>query len=1838
MNDVKELERPAARHDEPQDKPSSPKKPPRRGKGVAVRRYYTVPGIHPFEKIEWERRVARLTDVSGKVIFEQADVEVPTFWSQTATNIVAQKYFHGALDTPQREQSVKQLIDRVARTIAEWGRQDGYFSSDEDAESFYAELAHLLAMQKASFNSPVWFNVGVQNGTRPQCSACFINSVDDTMESILDLAKTEGILFKYGSGTGTNLSPLRSSKERLSGGGKPSGPVSFMKGYDAFAGVIKCLTPDTYIYTTTGMIRMGEFISASLPEGFHPDDQVILATEQGKQRISHVYVSPESDIWRVTLGMTGLELKGTAEHPILTMNQECQLVWKTLGQIEQGDYVAVARHIDCWAENMPTFEAFSPELVVTRKQITYPTRMTQELARLLGYMVSEGCMDEHRVRFVNADKEVFDDFLSCFSRVFGVDVSEKFSTRINPKTGVVTYLFHAEWKGAAQFFKYVGLTCDHSNRKIVPQSILRSPKEIAVEFLRAYFEGDGHVSRLVYCASASEELLRQIQQMLLNFGIISVLRRKRIGGVMYFYLNMQGAEAKAYMERIGFVSRKKQQALHLPEKRNTNIDVVPYLVEALRNRSQSCNGYYACSDGRTRKIPFGFFNRTSQHISYARLEETADVIPAIRLLDEQLAETIEWVMKQKFFWDRVAAKELAGRSKTYDVTVPETHSFIANGIVCHNSGGKTRRAAKMVILNMDHPDIEEYITCKATEEKKAHALIDMGYNPDIAYESVFFQNANNSVRVTDAFMQAALEKKTWQTKAITTGEIMGEFQAKTLLQKIAESTHLCGDPGMQYDTTINAWHTCPNSGRIDASNPCVTGDTFIGVADGRNAVTIRQLAEEGKSVPVYCYSHDEKRLVIRTAVHPRLTRRNAPIVKVTLDDGSFIRTTPDHQFMLKNGTYSQAKDLTPDTRLMPFHSFIDTNERGKHYRAIWRNNGYKRRQYRMIWEFWHGEILEGMHVHHRDFNQNNDHIDNLVMLTQDEHKQLHRQQMMGKNNPAHRCMNEKWREHLAKASRGENNPRWMHISNEELIRIGQNFKALTGKPLTLATWNNHAEQFGVPQLQRTNFRFGTFERFLALCHVEKVHGSRKDRVSVTCPVCGKNFEVQQSRSALKQGKIPCCSKECGYLQAGKASSLRQKGKPSCHQGKISFTQRMKEVSNTPEQKEKRAMAGRQKAVKLVQRIADFLSEHRIEPTIENWEKTAAAFREATGSFHYIHSEKAAQLMGGWANVEKLVLRQNHRVVSVVEDGFDDVYNLTVEDCHNYAVMTKMTGEDMNTADFSGIVIKNCAEYLFVNNSACNLSSLNVMRFRSSDGEFDAESFTHAVDIMIIAQDIIVDNSSYPTRQIEENSHLFRPLGLGYTNLGALLMARGLPYDSDAGRAYAAAITAILCGQAYKTSAMLARARGAFDAHAQNAAPMLNVIRKHGEAVNNIDAALVPPELIATAQTAWRDALESGQQAGFRNAQVTVLAPTGTISFMMDCDTTGIEPELALIKYKHLAGGGSLKMINGTVPEALARLGYADDEQQAILAHLEQRDTIENAPFLKRADWPVFDCAFPPKNGQRVIHYMGHLKMMAAVQPFISGGISKTVNVPHSATVEEIIDAYVTAWKLGLKAVAIYRDGSKRMQPLTTSTTQGKPKPETIVEFKPVRRRLPDEREAMTKKFSVAGHKGYVTVGMYEDGAPGELFIVMSKEGSTISGLMDGFATAISLALQYGVPLHVLVNKFAHMRFEPAGFTGDKDIPIAKSILDYIFRWLALKFLTQADRPNVLSDAPTLTQNGHAEAAQEWQAQTSSRVAEAEQRVFQEQADAPPCSVCGAIMVRSGTCYKCLNCGTTSGCS
>jgi ribonucleoside-diphosphate reductase alpha chain len=891
--------------------------------GVTLQRYFTRSNVSPYDEVVWEKRTALITGEDGVVVFEQHDLDFPQFWSQMATNVVASKYFRGPLGTPQREYSVRQLIERVVHTLTVWGQRGGYFATEDDATIFADELTHLLLFQKAAFNSPVWFNCGVEE--RPQCSACFINSVSDTMESILTLAKTEGMLFKWGSGTGTNLSPIRSSRERLAGGGTASGPVSFMKGYDAFAGVIK-------------------------------------------------------------------------------------------------------------------------------------------------------------------------------------------------------------------------------------------------------------------------------------------------------------------------------------------------------------------------------------------------------------------------------------------------------------SGGKTRRAAKMVILDTVHPDIVEFIRCKAEEEKKAWALIDAGYDGSLdgaAYASVFFQNSNNSVRVSDEFMRAVIDDGEWQTRYVTTGEICQTYRARELMQMIAEATHVCGDPGMQFDTTINDWHTCPNSGRISASNPC-------------------------------------------------------------------------------------------------------------------------------------------------------------------------------------------------------------------------------------------------------------------------------------------------------------------------------------------------------------------------------------------------------------------------------------------------------------------------------------SEYMFLDDTACNLSSINLMQFLTEDKEFDVEAYRQAVDILILAQEIIVDNASYPTPAIERNSLAFRPLGLGYANLGALLMARGLPYDSEAGRAYAGAVTALMTGQAYLTSAKIAKMKGPFAGYALNREPMLRVIRKHRDSLQSVDQRFVSSRLMQAAVEAWDDALAAGMQYGYRNSQVTVLAPTGTISFMMDCDTTGVEPDIALIKYKKLSGGGMMKIVNATVPLALKRLGYSKSQMKEIIQYIDEHETIEGAPFLREPHLPVFDCAFRPSGGMRSIHYMGHIRMMAAAQPFLSGAISKTVNMPREATVEEIEQAYLAGWKLGVKALAIYRDGCKRTQPLNTSAGG----PAAAAAPKPIRRRLPDERPAITHKFSIAGHEGYITVGMFDDGSPGEIFLVMAKEGSTISGLMDAFATSISLAFQYGVPLKALIDKFSHMRFEPAGYTNNREIPIAKSIMDYIFRWLASKFLNQEDRHQVGLvervdgvQATATVGSGHS-----INGVANGTHGSEDHFTFRLQEDAPSCAECGALMIRNGACYKCLNCGATSGCS
>ena len=1462
-------------------------------RGLTFERRWTVPGIHPYDEVTWETRTASISNESGKSVFEQTDVEVPSFWSQLATNVVVSKYFRGHVGTPQREYSVRQLIDRVVNTICGWAETQHYFATSEDLFSFKAELTHLLLHQKMAFNSPVWFNVGVE--PKPQCSACFINSVEDNMGSIMDLAKTEAMLFKYGSGAGVNLSTIRSSKARMSGGGIASGPVSFMKGYDAFAGVIKCLTADTYVTTSDGLLRIDEAINVNGPDGFDEDESVTLNTPIGPRTISQVYRSPMSPVRSVEL-RTGLSLTGTEEHPVLTLSKDLKFEWTRLADIKPGARVAVERHRELWPTQTPSLAGFTESYTHHKRTLSYPTEVTPELARLLGYLVSEGSIDSERFRFSSADPEIMADYCACVKAVFGLDCSAQVRYRTHPTTGVKTGQIALYWIGALQFLAYCGLGTEKSAGKVVPQIIRRSPRSLVLEFLAAYSEGDGHFgNRQVSYASASARLAEEIQLLALNLGVVG--RRSLVSGYWHLtFLGIDGARLARLLHPYLVTPRKRAGAQQLQgdenTKRRTNLDVIPGLIPALRAFLVGTNFHSATGELVHVGGGFGIFNRTGDNVSYARALEVPDFVSRVRAIDPGLGKTIGSLLHDQFYWDEVVKVTDAGEALTYDFTVPGIHAFVSNGVVSHNSGGKTRRAAKMIILDADHPDILDFIDSKAHEEKKAWALIEQGYDGSFtgeAYGSIFFQNANHSVRVTDDFMKAVEADADWTTHEVGTGEGHGQpvatYRARDVFRRMADAAWICGDPGIQYDTTINDWNPVSNSARQYATNPC-------------------------------------------------------------------------------------------------------------------------------------------------------------------------------------------------------------------------------------------------------------------------------------------------------------------------------------------------------------------------------------------------------------------------------------------------------------------------------------SEFSFINDTSCNLASLNLMKFVADDLEFDIDAYKYACKLTITAQEILVDNASYPTPLIERNSHLFRPLGLGYANLGALLMSRGLAYDSPEGQAYAATLTAMMTGEAYRQSAEVARDHGGpFSEYKKNEKPFLRVIKKHRSAAYAIPEQYAPRDLIEAARLSWDQALELGEEAGYRNAQVSVLAPTGTIAFMMDCDTTGIEPDIALVKYKKLVGEGFIKIVNQTVPIALKKLGYTPTQVEEIVKYIDERETIEGAPGLRPEHLTVFDCAFKPVNGERSIPYMGHVRMMGATQPFLSGAISKTVNMPEAASAEEIEDVYLQGWKLGLKAIAIYRDGSKRSQPLSTGKKKDSGEEAVLTaagaapvagltgEPKPYRRRLPDERRALTHKFQVSGHEGYITVGLYPDGQPGELFLKMAKEGSTVSGLMDALATMTSVALQYGVPLRDLVNKFAHSRFEPAGFTGNAEIPIAKSIVDYVFRWMGSRFLSKDERdalgiinrddvasagepgtsagfasaplrdptsatetgpakggdPEALRrpDAPTpgrsstpprddreqdrakasvsapvaaaaapgptsmtigaespaakplvmLNGNGNGHANGNGHGAGSSAVAAitaslgAQTKVaFSVSADSPSCAECGSIMVRNGSCYKCLNCGSTSGCS
>ncbi|MGC8642128.1 MAG: LAGLIDADG family homing endonuclease, partial [Isosphaeraceae bacterium] len=1093
---------------------------------MVVPRVFSTEGISPFDQVDWDLRTAEIKDERGRAIFQQVDCEVPQGWSQLATNVVASKYFYGDVASGngspgegKREYSVRQLVDRVTRTIADWGRDDGYFATADDAERFYNELTALCLNQYGSFNSPVWFNVGLfhrygiagpannwrwDEETRnvvqatsayqtPQASACFIQSVSDDMEGIMRLAHSEAMLFKFGSGTGTDLSTLRSSREKLSGGGKPSGPVSFMRVYDAIASVVK-------------------------------------------------------------------------------------------------------------------------------------------------------------------------------------------------------------------------------------------------------------------------------------------------------------------------------------------------------------------------------------------------------------------------------------------------------------SGGKTRRAAKMQTLKCWHPDILEFIECKTREEGKAQSLIRQGYEANFngeAYSSVMFQNANLSVRCSDSFLRAALNNQEWTTRAVTTGRPMQTYKAKMLLDKIAEGTWLCGDPGMQYEDTIQRWHTCPNTAPINSSNPCVTGETLIGTAEG-----YRRIADLVGQETILV-----DRLGVRRPVSEIFPTGRKPVFRLSTRSGYQLRLTADHKVFTVNRGDVPASELTKDDRIALNPVGFGTDELDPEVAEIvglMVGDGCISRS-----------IIDGEPI--SMLTMGSDLEGSIVAEVRDRLNRLKGRSGDGRM----RCSVEVGQGGLATTAR-------LSTGSRAVAEVFEHYAVLdrgsTAKRLTDAVFN--LSRPALAALLR-----GLFTADGCVYN----YGEKSQSVSLD----SVSLDLLRQVQLLLLG-FGIKSKLYMNRRVGPLVSVLPNGKGG--------------AKEYPVQQMHSLRISRSSRVQFEKGIGFWPGSHK-QAKLELLNQTVATYAD----------------------------RMDDPVASLVYEGEEDVYDLTEPVTHHFGA--------------NGLVIHNCSEYMFIDDSACNLSSLNLMKFVREDGTFDAALFRAAVRIFITAQEILVDHASYPTDKIALNSHKFRPLGLGYANLGSLLMASGLPYDSDAGRSLAAAITAIMHGQAYLTSAEHAARLGSFEGFAINREPMLKVMEMHRNAALAIDAS-APQELRSAAGAVWAECLDAGRRHGYRNSQVTVLAPTGTIAFMMDCDTTGIEPDIALVKYKQLAGGGMLKIVNRTVPMALSRLGYDEPTIRGILDHIDKHDTIEGAPGLRDEDLPVFDCAFAPPQGGRSIHFRGHLKMMAAVQPFLSGAISKTCNVPNDATVEDIRDAYLEGWKLGLKALAIYRDGSKGSQPVSTKAESG----------------------------------------------------------------------------------------------------------------------------------------------------------------------------------------------------------
>jgi ribonucleotide reductase alpha subunit len=1121
------------------------------------------------------------------------------------------------------------------------------------------------------------------------------------------------------------------------------------------------------------------------------------------------------------------------------------------------------------------------------------------------------------------------------------------------------------------------------------------------------------------------------------------------------------------------------------------------------------------------------------------------------------------------------------------------------------SGGATRRAAKMVVLDVDHPDVEEFVVTKAREEEKIRVLRDAGFDMDLGGKdivSVQYQNANNSVRVSDEFMRAVEAGGPFDLAARRSGEVVETIEAKSLFRKMAQAAWDCADPGIQYDSTINDWHTCPESGRITASNPCFPADQRV--ATDRGLIRIGDLvtrAAAGESFAVYTNDvtseSDPAERIVATAPTRYMVTGTNEIVELRFSDGSRLRCTPGHRVWTANRGWVHAEDLTSDDHVVRSLRYAERSAADlripeyAHYSA----RSVKSRKPIELPEKWDEDF-----GHYLGWLLGDGCVtdQNAVTVYGSEDDQL-------KAMPRHHELIARITGFDVKPSVQANGTRQLRVTRDAFVAfvraLGMSSSRAPDKRVPDAI-------FEAPEEALIGFLRGLFDA---------------DGCAVSMPN-GTRYVGLGSRS---EELLLGVQELLGSL--GIASRIYQTGTK-----KDSFSYTRKDGST--------------------------VSYGSDGPSFD-LRITGRSLREFAATVGFTLPGKERKLLSIVALTACYNTDQTVRLVARESRGFETTYNLTEPRNHSYIV--------------GGIVVANCSEYVHLDNSSCNLASINLLKFLRDDDTFDVERFRQITELIITAMDISICFADFPTEKITAITRAYRQLGIGYANLGALLMATGHAYDSEGGRAIAAAITSLMTGTAYRRSAELAGVVGPYDGYARNATAHKRVMSKHAVASAGIKAlGGIDETVLAAANKAWRECLEIGEKNGYRNAQASLLAPTGTIGLMMDCDTTGVEPDLALVKFKKLVGGGSMQIVNQTVPRALKNLGYQQEQAEAIIEYIAEHGHVVDAPGLRPDHYEVFDCAM----GERAISPMGHVRMMAAVQPGLSGAISKTVNMPESATVEEIENIYFEGWKLGLKALAIYRDNCKVGQPLSAS----KRKPaeaEAAVEaaphdVRPVRRRLPRQRAATVTRFAVAGAEGYMTASSYPGDGIGEVFLKLGKQGSTLAGVMDAFSIAISVGLQYGIPLESYVAKFTNMRFDPAGITDDPDIRMASSVMDYIFRRLALDhlpydhrselgILSVAERSAALAgedpaasaeevDPDELAQSVPVERPQPHQADdqvpvrtsttagssaphSSTELIEAQQG---RHADAPLCLNCGTKMRPAGSCYVCEGCGSTSGCS